>query len=64
MPKEVKKKVEGEVVDLKEKTTVYSTDKDPHHETGEEMSVHPKVAEKLIKKGLATEKPVGKKAEK
>jgi len=66
MAKEKARDKDGsEIIDLREKTSVYSTNKDPHHVTGEEFKVHPKVAEKLIKKGLATaEKPKeAKKAE-
>jgi len=54
-------KDKGEVIDLKAKVTVYSTDKDKHHVTGEAMNVAPKVAEKLIKNGMATEKAPAKK---
>lgn len=65
---EAPEKKKGEVIDLQEKVVVYSTDKDPHHETGSAFKVHPKVAERLIKDKLATEdEPApekGKKGEK
>lgn len=48
---------EKKVVDLRERVTVYSTEKDPHHITGEPFSPSKAVAEKLVKKGLATEQP-------
>lgn len=44
---------EGEVIKLRDKVEVVSTDKDPYHITGEKFKVHPKVAEKLYANGLA-----------
>lgn len=44
---------EGEVIRLRDKVEVISTEKDPYHVTGERFKVHPKVAEKLIANGLA-----------
>jgi hypothetical protein len=49
------KNQEKKIVDLRERVTVYSTEKDPYHTTGDAMNVAPAVAEKLIKKGLATD---------
>jgi hypothetical protein len=49
-----KNKEEVKVVDLRERTTVYSTDLDKYHETGSAMHVATAVAENLVKKGLAT----------
>lgn len=48
------KKEEGTPIDLRERVTVYSTDKDKYHTTGDAMNVAPAVAEKLIKNGMAT----------
>jgi hypothetical protein len=50
------KKEEGEISDLRERTTVYATAKAPFHKEGDDMLVHPKTAEHFIKKGFATEK--------
>lgn len=49
-----KQQEEGKPIDLTERVTVYSTDKDKFHETGAEMNVAPAVADKLIKNGMAT----------
>lgn len=57
------KKQEGEVIRLRDKVEVFSTEKDPYHVTGEGFKVHPKVAEKLFNNGLAT-KEAPKKATK
>lgn len=41
-------------------TTVYSTDVDKFHKTGEAMEVHVELAKKLVEKGKASyEKPKG-----
>ena len=52
----------GEPIDLAEKTTVYATKNAPYHEEGEEISVHPKLAEHFIEKGFATAEAKGKNA--
>lgn len=41
------------VINLREKVTVVSTSKDPHHKDGEEFKVHPEVAKRLVEKGFA-----------
>ena len=46
----------GEAIDLAEKTTVYATKKAPYHKEGDEIIVHPKLAEHFIEKGFASEK--------
>lgn len=48
------KQEKGEVIRLQDKVEVKSTAKDPYHVTGSIFKVHPKVAEKLKKNGLAT----------
>ena len=48
------KKEEAKVIRLQDKVDVVSTAKDPYHVTGETFKVHPEVAEKLYKNGLAT----------
>lgn len=40
-----------EIIDLTHREKVTFTDKDPHHNAGDTSHVHPKVAEKLRKKG-------------
>lgn len=45
----------GDVINLRDKVTVYSTDKDPHHKTGDPIVCHPKIAQDIVKRGLATE---------
>ena len=57
MAKEIKK-VEGTVVKVKEKVTVYATGtgKGQYVAKGKELRVHPLLAAKLIKAGKATEK--------
>lgn len=65
--KTITTKAEGkgeEVIDLTEKQTVYATEKAPHHQEGEEMIVHPKIADQFIKKGFATEAAPKKKGDK
>lgn len=52
----IKKNNDGVKVNLKEKTTVYATAKNPYHETGEEISCHPIMAEHLVMKDFATDK--------
>jgi hypothetical protein len=51
----------SEVIDLTEKVTVYATSKAPFHKDGDEIVVHPKMAEKFIASGVATEKKKGNK---
>ncbi len=53
--------VDGKYVDLREKKTVYATDKAPHHKEGEEIVAHPMVADTFVKRGFATEKKKGAK---
>lgn len=53
MSKKVEEKKQ-EPIDLREKVEVFSTDKDPHHETGSVFKVHPKLADSLVERGLAT----------
>lgn len=53
--------VEGQYIDLTEKVTIYATAKAPFHKEGAEMVVHPKMAEKFIASGVATEKKKGNK---
>lgn len=45
---------EGEVIKLKETVTVYATDKHKHAEAGAKLTMHPKLAEYLSKKGWVT----------
>lgn len=47
----------GDVIDLTKRVTVYSTDKDKHHKTGDPMNVSQLVAEKLLANGMATKEP-------
>jgi hypothetical protein len=54
---EAEKSAKGDTIDLRAKVSVFSADKDPHHKTGTEIKVHPKVAQNLIKNGFVTEKP-------
>lgn len=49
------KKEAGPIIKLADKVDVISTDKDPHHETGSWFKLHPEVAKRVIKKGLAKE---------
>lgn len=51
---------QGQYVDLTESTTIYATSKAPYHSEGAEIIVHPKMAEKFIAKGFATEKKQSK----
>lgn len=53
--------VEGQYIDLTESKTIYATAKAPFHKEGDEMVVHPKMAEKFIAAGVATEKKGDKK---
>lgn len=53
-----------EIIDLMQKVTVYATGIAPHHTEGDEITVHPKVAEQFIKNGFATESKDGKKTKK
>jgi hypothetical protein len=52
------KEVEGTVVRMQDKTTVYATGKCRHYAAGDAITVHPELAKKLIKAGRATEKAV------
>lgn len=40
-------------IDLTQRVTVFSTEKDVYHGTGDEMNISPLIAEKLLKNGLA-----------
>lgn len=51
----------SEIIDLTDRVTVYATAKAPFHKEGDEMVVHPKMAEKFIASGVATEKKKGNK---
>jgi hypothetical protein len=51
-----KEKTNEGIVDLREKTTVYATEKSRYHKAGEPIVTHPLLAAKLIKAGKATEK--------
>jgi hypothetical protein len=44
------------VVKVRERVTVYATDKSKYYRVGDEMSVHPVLAKKLVKAGKAVEK--------
>ena len=55
-------KKQVEIIDTKQRVTVYATAKNKHVKTGKEMLVHPKIAEKLIKNGMATDKKATKSA--
>jgi hypothetical protein len=46
----------NEIIDLTSKKTVVMTDKAPHHKKGEEVSVHPKIADLFIERGYAVAK--------
>lgn len=46
----------NEIVDLTSKTTVVMTKKAPHHKEGEEVQVHPKIADLFIERGYAVAK--------
>lgn len=54
------KKQAGKPIDLQKKITVYSTDKDPHHATGDPINLHPETAAVIVKRGLATMEPPAK----
>jgi hypothetical protein len=47
---------EEKVIDLQAKKTVYATGKGKYYQAGDEITVHPILAEKLVKSGKATEK--------
>jgi hypothetical protein len=52
------KVTQGEAIDLQQKEVVFATDKHKYAGTGDELRVHPKLAEYLIGKGWAAkEKP-------
>jgi hypothetical protein len=44
------------VVRVRERVSVYATDKSKYYRAGDEMKVHPELAKKLVKAGKATEK--------
>ena len=44
----------GEAIDLKEKVTVFATDKHKYAGAGDELKVQPKLADYLINKGWAS----------
>ena len=46
----------SEIIDLTAKKSVIMTDKAPHHKKGEEVSVHPKIADLFIERGYAVAK--------
>jgi len=48
---------QGEVIKLKETVTVYATDKHKHAEAGSKLTMHPKLAEYLTKKGWVSSEP-------
>jgi hypothetical protein len=48
------KQEEGTPFDITQRVTVYSTDKDKNHTTGDYIEVGALVAEDLIKNGFAT----------
>lgn len=48
------KQEEGTPINLQDKTTVYATDLHKHAKEGEELIVHPIMAEKLIAKNWAS----------
>lgn len=53
----------GEVIDLQKKETVYATEKHKYAGIGDELKLHPKTADYLIKKGwVSKEKPKAGKA--
>lgn len=53
----------GETIDLKEKVTVYATDKHKYAGAGDELKVQPKLGEYLITRGWASkDKPKAAKA--
>lgn len=48
---------EEKVIDLTDRQTVYSTDKDKFHETGEAFEVSKHIVDSLVKRGLITVDP-------
>lgn len=50
------KKDKGEVINLNKGIAVIGTEKSKYYEKGKEYIVHPKLAEKLVKKGIVTKK--------
>jgi hypothetical protein len=55
--KSAEKTKQGDVINLRDKVTVYSKDKDPHHATGTAIQVHPKQAQALYKRGFVSLQP-------
>lgn len=62
--KAAEKTKQGDIINLRDKVTVYSADKDPHHKTGTAISVHPKQAQALYKRGFVTLEPAQSKDDK
>lgn len=56
-----KVKEEVEVIDTRDKVTVYATSKAPHHKAGEAVEIHPNHKEKYLKAGWFTEEPAKEK---
>lgn len=52
--------VEKKPLNLRDKRVVYATEKNPHHTTGSEINVHPRVAKALLDKGYAVVKKIDK----
>lgn len=50
----------GTLVRPHDMTTLYATGKNPYAGEGDAMEVHPELAQKLIKKGFATDKEPAK----
>jgi len=50
------KKDKGEVIDLRQGITVVGTEKSKYYEKGKEYTVHYKLADKLVRKGVCTKK--------
>lgn len=46
--------MKGQVIKMKEKTKVFATDKHQYATSGDELTMHPTLAEYLIKKGWVT----------
>lgn len=49
-------KDKDQVINLKEKVTVYATKSAKYHKEGQEISCHPLLAEHMVMKGVAVEK--------
>ena len=55
MPKVVKEEANPGIIYLKEKVTVKATDSNPFYKEGQEVEMHPRIAEKGIKQGFYVE---------